>query len=71
MAEMVIEVPENWIAFFQDVAERMKEEPAKYWGNYLVTHYRTAMHDDHDWVFGGLQRELIVTHGLTLEDPDD
>lgn len=70
MAEMVIEVPENWKAFFQDVAERMKETPEKYWGGYLVRHLNTAIHDDDYWIFCNLQRDLMKKHSITLADSE-
>ena len=71
MAEMVIEVPGNWIAFLEDVAGHMKEEPAEYWGKYLTDHLSQAMHDDRYWLFAGLQDELIEKHGLSIGDKDD
>jgi hypothetical protein len=70
MTEMVIEVPENWRAFLQDVAERMKEEPAKYWGDYFVDHLKNAMEGDRYWLFCNMQVELVEKHGLTLRDEE-
>ncbi len=71
MAELIIEVPENWKAFLQDVAEHMKKDSSEYWGEYLVDHLSIAMHDDDGWIFGNLQGELVQTHGLSLGDRND
>ena len=69
MVKMEIEVPENWRNFLLDFAERMKEDPSVYWGNYFVLeHLKTAMHDDNHWLTYNLQDALVEKHGITLEE---
>lgn len=67
MCEMIIDVPENWKAFYLDVAERMKADPAKFWGKYFTNWLKSAMDDNPDWLFSNLQKELMKKHGITKD----
>jgi len=67
MVEMVIDVPENWRAFLLDVADRFKEEPAKYWGEYFTEGLMSGMEGDRDYLFCNLQMEMMKEHGIKCD----